>query len=140
MGRNDQGRPFSTASATHFQGQLQPFNVTERLLKGENVPVYMTVGAICLSVSLGILTGTRELLYAPNVIVNKRKRKEVVEVEEPDYVLQKSEKFIDKSIFRKLGTKLGSYSDMRRAMFWDTNADINQKRQAETLKSVGAAI
>ena len=112
MGRNDRGRPFSTASATHFPGQLQQHNVNERLLKGEYVPVYMIVGAICLSVSLGILTGTRKLMYTPNVIVNKRKRKEVVEVEEPDYVLQMSEKFIDKSIFRKVATKLGSYSDM----------------------------
>ena len=75
----------------------------------------MACGAIFMSTSLGLLTAAQELVNAPNVMVNKKKRKEIPEVEEPDYVLHKSEEFLKKSIFRKLGTNSKLYQDITRA-------------------------
>ncbi|GLJ29346.1 hypothetical protein SUGI_0578810 [Cryptomeria japonica] len=91
-------------------------NKYQRFLKGEYVPVYMTFGGILMSTSLGLFTAMKELVTAPNVMVSKRKRKEIPEVEEPEYVLDKSEAFVSNSIFRRLAKNSGSYEDLRRRM------------------------
>ena len=83
-------------------------------MKGKNFPMYMACGTIFMSTSLGLLTAVQELAHAPNVLVNKKKRKEVPEVEEPDYVLHKSQQFVNNSVFRKLGTNSKFYHDLTR--------------------------
>lgn len=108
LGRNSKVRSFSTVKTG---SSLQ----ASQHVKGKNVPMYMACGAIFMSTSLGLLTAAQELVNAPNVMVNKKKRKEVPEVEEPDYVLHKSEEFLKKSIFRKLGTNSKLYRDLTRA-------------------------
>ncbi|XP_058092846.1 uncharacterized protein LOC131239258 [Magnolia sinica] len=71
-------------------------------MKGEFVPVYVALGMIVLSLSFGAYTAKHQLLYAPNVYVSKKKREEVPEVVEPDYVVDEADKFITKSFFRKV--------------------------------------
>jgi len=108
LARNSKVRSFSTVKKeSSLQGSQH--------VKGKNVPMYMACGAIFMSTSLGLLTAAQELVNAPNVMVNKKKRKEIPEVEEPDYVLHKSEEFLKKSIFRKLGTNSKLYQDITRA-------------------------
>ncbi|KAH9299957.1 hypothetical protein KI387_011540, partial [Taxus chinensis] len=86
----------------------------QRYLRGDYVPIYMTFGAMLMSTSVGIFCGMRELLTSPNVMVNKKRRKEIPEVEEPEYVLGKSEAFLNNSIFRRLGKFSGLYEEVRR--------------------------
>lgn len=106
--RNSEVRSFSTAKTESTLQRLQHG-------KGKKFPMYMACGAIFMSTSLGLLTAMQELVHAPNVLVNKKKRKEIPEVEDPDYVLHKSQEFINKSVFRKLGTNSKLYRDITRA-------------------------
>ncbi|GAB2272394.1 hypothetical protein Dimus_007221 [Dionaea muscipula] len=70
--------------------------------QGEYAPVYMALGLILLSTSLGLLTGNRFLLYAPDVRVRKSRREKLTEVEEPEKVTEEAEKFFKSSFFRRL--------------------------------------
>ncbi|XP_068666600.1 uncharacterized protein [Aristolochia californica] len=77
-------------------------NNSKAAVRGDFVPVYVALGMIALSVSLGLLTAKHQLLYAPNVYVKKKRRKTVPEVVEPDSVVDEAERFIHKSLFRRL--------------------------------------
>ncbi|KAF5203050.1 Nfu1 iron-sulfur cluster protein [Thalictrum thalictroides] len=70
--------------------------------KGDVVPVCVALGMIMLSLSFGAHTGLHHLRYSPTVQVSKKKREELPEVEEPDYVVDEAIKFINKSFFRKV--------------------------------------
>ncbi|GAB4827297.1 hypothetical protein Ancab_034186 [Ancistrocladus abbreviatus] len=70
--------------------------------KGDSVPVYVALGMIAVSLTLGLLTAKQQLLYAPDVRVRKSKRKTLPELEEPDLVARESERFFTKSFFRKV--------------------------------------
>jgi hypothetical protein len=66
------------------------------------VPVYGALGAILFGITLGLITSRLQLAYSPNVFVDKKKRETVPEVAIPDWSLQEADRFIDKSIFRKV--------------------------------------
>ncbi|KAK9108644.1 hypothetical protein Syun_024655 [Stephania yunnanensis] len=71
-------------------------------MKGELIPVYVALGMILVSTSLGLVTAKQQLVYNPSVRPNKKRRKRVVEVDEPDRAVEEAHKFIDKSLFRKV--------------------------------------
>ncbi|GAB4833644.1 hypothetical protein Ancab_031890 [Ancistrocladus abbreviatus] len=71
--------------------------------KWNYVPVYVALGMIALSTVFGLYTAKQQLMYAPGVRVRKSKREKLTEVEEPEHVAEESEKFIKKSLFRKIG-------------------------------------
>ncbi|GMH23346.1 hypothetical protein Nepgr_025189 [Nepenthes gracilis] len=73
-----------------------------RKLKGDYVPVFVAMGMIGLSVTLGLHTAEQQLRRAPDVRVKKSKRKTLPELEEPEAVAAQSENFLKKSFFRKV--------------------------------------
>ncbi|KAF9622908.1 hypothetical protein IFM89_035141 [Coptis chinensis] len=109
--------------AATVDAQVEGPKAKPRGVKGDYVPVYITLGMIALSVSLGISTAMHHLKYSPAVQVSKKKREELPEVEEPEYVADEAEKFINASFFRKVS---------------HTTGDIQTRPlKMETLKSVG---
>lgn len=105
--------------------------------KAEFVPVYVALGLIALSTTLGLVSAKQQLLYAPNVRLKKKLRETIPEVVFPDKAVDEGNKFIEKSFFRKvahvqeLGSGLQYIPD-------PTRKDIfAHPLRAETLKSVG---
>ncbi|KAG9447315.1 hypothetical protein H6P81_013443 [Aristolochia fimbriata] len=74
------------------------------ILRGDFFPVYVALGMIALSVSLGVFTMRQQLLYSPSVSVRKKRRETLPEVVEPDAVAETADKFVHKSFFRKLAS------------------------------------
>jgi len=70
--------------------------------RGDYVPVYVALGLIALSVTLGLHTARQQLAHAPNVWVDKKKREAVPEVAAPELALGDAERFVDRSLFRKV--------------------------------------
>ncbi|KAG9447316.1 hypothetical protein H6P81_013444 [Aristolochia fimbriata] len=106
------------------------------MLKGEFFPVYVALGMICVSLSLGILTAKQELLYSPNVFLSKKRRESVPEVEDPDYVVDEVDKLIHRSLFRKVAHVRDG--DRSRGVADSHNRDVlTASKKMETLKSVG---
>lgn len=94
-------RPASTSAATaeHHAGHSR---ASGRLPRGDYVPVYVALGLIALSVTLGLHTARQQLAHAPNVWVDKKKRETVPEVAAPELALDEAEHFVDRSLFRKV--------------------------------------
>ncbi|KAK3183287.1 hypothetical protein Dsin_030573 [Dipteronia sinensis] len=120
-----------TADYGHFQDHIRS---KTRALKGDSVPVYVAVGMIALSVSLGLLTAKHQILYSPGVRVKKKTRETLPEVEDPDKVLDESERFLKKSFFRKVA----HVQEFEHVVPDPIRNDVfAYKPKAETLKSVG---
>ncbi|KAJ6386728.1 hypothetical protein OIU78_016626 [Salix suchowensis] len=97
-------------------------------VRGDFVPVYVSVGMIALSISLGLYTAKHQVLYAPNVRVRKKTRETFPEVVDPDRVVGEADKFIKKSFFRKVA----------HVQEYDHNGlKFLPEPRAETLKEVG---
>ncbi|PNT63541.1 uncharacterized protein LOC100828732 [Brachypodium distachyon] len=90
-------RPVSTATA----GAAHPESAKAKPV-GDYVPVYVALGMIALSVTLGLHTARQQLAHAPNVRLDKRKRETVPEVVDPDLALDEAERFVGSSLFRKV--------------------------------------
>ncbi|KAI8529307.1 hypothetical protein RHMOL_Rhmol12G0215200 [Rhododendron molle] len=71
-------------------------------LKGDFVPMYVALGLIGLSATLGLYTAMHQLSHAPNVRVRKSLRETIPEVVVPELTVEEGDKFIKKSWFRKL--------------------------------------
>ncbi|XVF08568.1 hypothetical protein REPUB_Repub07fG0014600 [Reevesia pubescens] len=69
-------------------------------VRGDFVPVYVAIGMIALSTTVGIHTALQKLKNSPQVRVNKKRRETLPEVEER--VLDEADKFIKQSFFRKV--------------------------------------
>ncbi|KAF3441405.1 hypothetical protein FNV43_RR15319 [Rhamnella rubrinervis] len=105
-------------------------------MKGDFVPVYVAIGMICLSTTLGLYTARQQLFYSPNVFVKKQRRETLPEVVEPDHVLEDADKFFNKSFFRKVAHIKNPTHD--HVISDPTRGDAFVRRpRAETLKSVG---
>ncbi|NP_001142531.2 uncharacterized protein LOC100274774 [Zea mays] len=126
-------RPASTSAATaeHHAGHSR---ASGRLPRGDYVPVYVALGLIALSVTLGLHTARQQLAYAPNVWVDKKKRETVPEVAAPELALDEAEQFVDRSLFRKVATVQDDRS--LAAGVADPVAEYPTKK-AVTLKDVG---
>lgn len=87
-------------AATEYGGQRTA--TTSTATKGDFIPVYVSIGLISLSVSLGVYTAYHHLHENPSVRVNKKTRETVPEIEDPDRVLNEADRFANKSWFRKV--------------------------------------
>ncbi|KAL6885614.1 hypothetical protein ACP4OV_010393 [Aristida adscensionis] len=85
----------ATASAAG-SGKTKPW--------AEYVPVCGALGATALSVTLGLGTARHELANAPNVRLDKRKREAVPEVAAPDLTVDEADRFLRRSLFRRLAS------------------------------------
>lgn len=66
------------------------------------MPVCVALGMIGLSTSFGVHTAMQQLRRSPNVHVKKSRRETLPEIVEPEHVAQETDKFINKSLFRKV--------------------------------------
>lgn len=66
------------------------------------MPVCVALGMIGLSASFGLHTAMHQLRRAPNVHVKKSRRETLPEIVEPEHVAEDADKFISKSLFRKV--------------------------------------
>ncbi|KAM0866644.1 hypothetical protein ACQ4PT_042493 [Festuca glaucescens] len=101
---------------------------------GDYVPIYVVLGMIGLSVTLGLHTARQQLAHAPNVRLDKRKRETVAEVADPDLALNDAERFVGSSVFRKVAHVQDDRS--LTAGVADPVTDY-PARKAVTLKDVG---
>ncbi|XP_028062813.1 uncharacterized protein LOC114266121 [Camellia sinensis] len=118
------------APASEYSGQ---FEETAKAVRGEFIPVYVAVGMIAMSASLGLTTALHQLMYSPNVRVKKSRRETVPEVVEPELVVDESDKYIKKSLFRKV-------AHIQEVDVIPEHAHreiLTRPPQAETLKEVG---
>ncbi|KAL5700548.1 hypothetical protein ACHQM5_025975 [Ranunculus cassubicifolius] len=107
-------------------------------IKGDYVPVYVALGLIVLALSFGGHTAMQQFKYSPAVQVSKKKRQEVPEVEEPEYVVGEAKKFIDNSFFRKVA-HIQAYDKEHQNSPDSMRGDVYTRPvQAENLKSTGA--
>ncbi|XP_042484727.1 uncharacterized protein LOC122064999 [Macadamia integrifolia] len=103
-------------------------------LKGDYVPVYVVLGLIGVSVSLGLYTVMHQLKHSPNVVVSKKKRESLPELGD----MEDADKFVKKSFFRKVAHI--QESDHREQSVPDPirGDTFAHPGKAESLKNVGA--
>ncbi|CAL4992894.1 unnamed protein product [Urochloa decumbens] len=126
-----QSRSAATATAAEHPGASSG---SKKLPRGDYVPVYVALGLIALSVTLGLSTARQQLAHAPNVRVDKKKRETVPEVAAPDLAVDEGERFVGKSLFRKVAHVQDDRS--LAAGVADPVAEYPTKK-AVTLKDVG---
>ncbi|KAI3671474.1 hypothetical protein L1987_87212 [Smallanthus sonchifolius] len=110
-------------------------------LKGEYAPVYISLGLIFMSVSIGAFTATHQLKRSPNVFVKKSKRETLPELVEPEKVAEESDEFIKKSFFRKIAHV--QEADRREVIPDPIRGDtyaMHPRPYTESLKSVGVEV
>ncbi|MFS7891134.1 hypothetical protein Hanom_Chr00s002478g01700661 [Helianthus anomalus] len=110
-------------------------------LKGAYAPVYISLGLILMSVSIGAFTATHQLKRSPNVSVKKSKRETLPELVEPEKVAEESDNFIKKSFFRKIAHV--QEADRQEVMPDPIRGDSytkHPKPHTESLKSVGVEV
>ncbi|CAN6363070.1 unnamed protein product [Urochloa humidicola] len=123
-----------SAAATTATAAEHPGTGSKRLPRGDYVPVYVALGLVALSVTLGLNTARQQLAHAPNVRVDKKKRETVPEVAAPDLALDEAERFVGGSLFRKVAHVQDDRSLATGVA--DPVADYPTKK-AVTLKDVG---
>ncbi|PUZ45079.1 hypothetical protein GQ55_8G191400 [Panicum hallii var. hallii] len=129
-----QSRSAATAAAAEHHPEAARKAGSGRLPRGDYVPVYVALGMIALSVTLGLSTARQQLAHAPNVRVDKKKRETVPEVAAPDLALDEAERFVGRSLFRKVAHVQDDAS--LAAGVADPVAEY-PTRKAVTLKDVG---
>ncbi|XP_050226136.1 uncharacterized protein LOC126675526 [Mercurialis annua] len=106
--------------------------------KADYVPVYVAIGMIALSVSLGLFTAKQQIMYSPGVRVKKKTRETLPEVEDPDKVIDEADRFLKKSFFRKVAHIQEFDNGLEYLPDPNIRRDVLAHRpRAETLKSVG---
>ncbi|GAV82794.1 hypothetical protein CFOL_v3_26245 [Cephalotus follicularis] len=125
------------SAPTSDYGHARPSSKLKLPMRGDFVPVYVALGMICFSVSLGLHAATQQLKYSPSVRVNKKTRETIPEVYLPDKVNDEAVNFIKKSFFRKVAHVQASESGLQYVPD-SIRKDVyaNQPR-VETLKHVG---
>ncbi|KAH9328391.1 hypothetical protein KI387_000499, partial [Taxus chinensis] len=94
-----------------------------RLIKPVFSSIYTLFGLILLDLFMGFENIKLFLVHSPGVYVDKKKRKTIPEVVDPDFVLKKSEEFHNKSWFRRLAHNVKLYSDLAKSMPWILESD-----------------
>ncbi|CAK7336874.1 unnamed protein product [Dovyalis caffra] len=125
-------------AADQFGHQYHQESKLGKKIKGDFVPVYVALGMIAVSTSLGLYTAKQQVLYAPNVRVKKKTRETIPEVVDPDKVVDEADKFIKKSFFRKVAHVQEFDHDGLQYLPDHIHKDaLAHKPHAETLKDVG---
>ncbi|KAJ7957148.1 NADH-ubiquinone reductase complex 1 MLRQ subunit [Quillaja saponaria] len=94
--------PTADYAYVHQQHQQAGAGKSSRPMKGDFVAVYVAIGMIALSVTLGLHTAKQQLMHSPTVYVKKERRETLPEVVEPEHIAEEAEKFFKKSFFRKI--------------------------------------
>ncbi|XP_077228316.1 uncharacterized protein LOC143861256 isoform X2 [Tasmannia lanceolata] len=89
----------SFESASHET--LDPNN-KRRFMKAEFAPVAVALGLVVVAISLAIHTGKQKIMHLPGVYVKKKNRETIPEVVDPDDMAIEGEKYVNKSILRKV--------------------------------------
>ncbi|KAJ3701535.1 hypothetical protein LUZ61_005240 [Rhynchospora tenuis] len=122
----------TTVRLDELQPPSRKFN-----FRGDYVPIYVSLGLILFGTTLGLNTARLQLAYSPNVFVDKKKRETVPELVIPDWSLQVAERFIDKSVFRKVA-HLQDFDAIRAGIKYPTlDPSKAPSKKAVTLKDVG---
>ncbi|XP_030515526.1 uncharacterized protein LOC115729196 [Rhodamnia argentea] len=106
--RLNQTAGFTTSTTPKMRAHAVPINKSEldqvkkRMKKGDFVPVCVALGMIAVSTSLGLYTAMGELKDSPTVRVRKSRRETLPEVVEPEVVVEEAERFMTRSLFRKI--------------------------------------
>lgn len=80
------------------------FNPSRKFLtKPENAPIAIVLGFITVPIIIGLHSLKQQLMHAPSVVFDKKKRESMFEVEQPDVAVSSSDRFINKSFLRKVG-------------------------------------
>ncbi|KAL3570049.1 hypothetical protein D5086_027298 [Populus alba] len=125
-------------TADQFGHQYHQESKHSKKVRGDFVPVYVAIGMITVSISLGLYTAKQQVLCAPNVRVRKKTRETVPEVVDPDKVVDEADKFIRKSFFRKVAHVQEFDHNGLQYLPDPSRKDVfAQKPRAETLKDVG---
>ncbi|XP_057519966.1 uncharacterized protein LOC130800455 [Amaranthus tricolor] len=98
------------------------------------VPVYVALGMIGVSLSLGLYTAKQELLHSPQVFVKKSRRETIPEVVEPEDVAHHSQDFVNKSLFRKVAHIQEGKTPIIQSLQGNT---LTREHRVESLKTVG---
>ncbi|KAJ8633996.1 hypothetical protein MRB53_027332 [Persea americana] len=96
LSRTGVSRGFST-TAPKMKTLAEP-----KPIKGEMVPVYMTAIMVVIVFAIAGHTAKQQMVHAPSVHFNKKRRGTMPEVELPDSVASNGQKFISKSFLRKV--------------------------------------
>ena len=88
----------SSSSAGHGSHQSK----LKGLIKAEFAPVYMVMGMVVVAIGIGVHTAKQQLLHAPSVTFNKKKRENMAEVYDPEAAFNSADKFLTKSFLRKI--------------------------------------
>ncbi|KAJ8553529.1 hypothetical protein K7X08_024207 [Anisodus acutangulus] len=134
---NSSSLNYATAATSKLKAAspLQLKETVRKSRKGDFVPVCVALGMIGLSMSFGLHTAIQQLRRAPNVHVKKSRRETLPEIVEPEYVAEEAEKFVNKSLFRKVAHIQDHAS---RLVIPDTRGDVYTKKPGvETLKTIG---
>ncbi|THF95417.1 hypothetical protein TEA_026549 [Camellia sinensis var. sinensis] len=70
-------------------------------LKGDFVPIAVVFGLV-MALAIGVHTAKQQLFHSPAVQISKKKRESIMEVEDPDYIMVDSNKFLNKSFLGKV--------------------------------------
>ncbi|KAF2311601.1 hypothetical protein GH714_025185 [Hevea brasiliensis] len=104
---------------------------------GEFVPVYVALGMIFLSTTLGLHTAKQQLMYSPSVRLKKKLRETIPEVVYPYKVVDEANKFIEKLFFRKAARVQEFESGLKYTPDPIRKDIYAQSPRAETVKSIG---
>ncbi|KAJ0988718.1 hypothetical protein J5N97_007074 [Dioscorea zingiberensis] len=125
-----------TSTASDFAGNHNRGSFS-KALKADFVPVYVTLGFVLLAMTFAAHTAKQQIVYAPGVRVNKKRRETMAEVVEPDRVEAEADRFINKSIFRRVA-HVQDFDAVRSGVSDPTRGPVvNKTRRVESLKSVG---
>ncbi|XP_010695746.1 uncharacterized protein LOC104908342 [Beta vulgaris subsp. vulgaris] len=102
--------------------------------RGNYVPVYVALGFIALSVTLGLHLAKQQFMHSPAVRLKKSRRETVPEVVEPEHVAQESRDFINKSFFRKVANVQESDNPIDDPIHGNP---LTKEPRVESLKTVG---
>lgn len=134
--------PYATSTSSKLRSAYAPStegpSASKRAKRhGDFVPVYVAIGMIMLAGSIGIHTAMQQIVRSPAVRVKKTRRVSFPEVEEPDHVVEESQKFLDKSFFRKVA-HIQEFNSGDTLVPDTIRKDVyGRKHSVETLKSVG---
>ncbi|XP_054795154.1 uncharacterized protein LOC129300605 isoform X2 [Prosopis cineraria] len=101
---------------------------------GEWAPVQIVFGMVSVAVMLAAHTAYQQLVRSPSVHVNKKRRESMPEVDEPDLTIDSADKFINRSMLRKVAHIQENKNTLSDPVHPNP---FTHPRTAETLKTAG---
>ncbi|CAH9086277.1 unnamed protein product [Cuscuta epithymum] len=99
-------RQFASSTAPKFAPEVvgsATGKAKSWLASGDAMPLWMMAGFVSVVLFMGVHTAKNQLIHSPSVQVKKKKRENLVEVDDPKTVVGSADKFVNKSFLRKVG-------------------------------------